>query len=71
MTTALVRPHRSWMPALSLIAAGVAVTISMTALVVAADDGVGTTSRPAAITPAVPAPQPELLCDLRAGITRC
>ena len=38
MTTAIVHPHRSWMPAVNLLAASAAIALSVTALVVAADD---------------------------------
>lgn len=69
MTTAVIRSPHSWLPAVNLLAASAAVAVSVTALVVAANDDA--TSQPAVVaSPAEPAPI-EYRCDLHAGRTRC
>jgi hypothetical protein len=73
MTTAIVNPHRSWMPAVNLFAATAAIALSVTALVVAADGPEATPAAPAPVA-AVAAPlgaSADELCDQRVGTVRC
>ena len=72
MTATIVhspRTPRSWLPAVNLLAAGAAVAVSVTALVIAVDDDA--VAPPAVVAQAADPVVTEYRCDLHAGRNRC
>jgi hypothetical protein len=74
MTSAVIRSPRtprSWLPAANLLAAGVAVAVSVTALVIAVDDDTVAPPAAAVVSQADDPVVTEYRCGLHAPRTRC
>ena len=74
MTATVVRAPRtprSWLPAVNLLAAGAAVAVSVTALVIAVDDDTVAPQPPAGVIQAADPIVTEYRCDLHGERTRC